>query len=142
MAVKQGRPVTLLLQQDELRALMTPPDLVAMNNAIGRETITYLLDLRQKNGPIGGYLESLYKARRVEEIRRVTAALKQHGVFSPSDFFPTDKLKSLLIDRLEAALKAKDAGSAFVMLPVDIVSGEDGVVAGLRKRGLTVATID
>jgi hypothetical protein len=141
-AVKQGRPVTALIAQDELRSLMTPPDLAAMNNAIGQATIAYLLDLRQKNGPIGGYLESLYKARKVGEIRRLTDGLKQYHVFSPSDLLRTDKVRALLTDRLEAALKDKAAGSAFVLMPVGIVTGEDGLVANLRQRGLSVTAID
>jgi hypothetical protein len=46
-----------------------------------------------------------------------------------------DALKFLLGNRLEAALKKDPAAGAFVLMPLDMLVGDDGIIAALRKSG-------
>jgi hypothetical protein len=140
-AQQQGRPTSVLVSDDDLRALFVPPDLPALDRRIGQDTVQYLLELRDKDGPIGAQFEKLYEARESEKIHRLAAELDRRGSFTPSTSLQTDKLKSLLADRTEAALTAKGLASAFVFLPLDTLLGDDGIVAALRQRGSTITAV-
>jgi hypothetical protein len=61
-------------------------------------------------------------------------------VFSPAQAFQSDGIKAILTGRLEATLKRNGADSAFVLLPLDTLLGDDGIVAALRKHGKTVTS--
>lgn len=136
--VELDRPSSVLVGDDELQALFVPPDLTKIGNAIGQDTVSYLLTLRQQQGPIGRYFEKLYAARKGGEIHRFGVEFEKHGVFIPSRLLQTDKVKGLLIDRVEATVKEKPGLSAFILLPLDSLTGDDGIVAALRKRGNVV----
>lgn len=139
--VEHGLPSVVLVSDEELRAMFAPPDLAKIANAIGQDTVSYLLTLRQQQGPIGRYFEKLYAARKGGEIHRVGAEFQKHGVFIPSQLLQSDKVKGLLIDRVGTAVKEKPALSAFILLPLDSLTGDDGIVAALRKQGNVVTAV-
>src|SRR5262249_28280267 len=56
-AEQQGRPSSVLVSDDELRAAFVPPDLAALDKRIGQDTVQYLLELRDKDGAIGAQFE-------------------------------------------------------------------------------------
>jgi hypothetical protein len=140
-AAQAGRPATVLVADDELRTLFVPPDLASLDKAIGEETIAYMLQLRERTGPIGHHFEQLYQSREGGEIRRISDDLRKRGVFSSGQLFESDKVKALLIERMEAVLDGKNATSAFILLPLGTLLGDDGVLAVLRKRGHSVTPI-
>lgn len=136
--LEHGLQSTTLVGVDELRALFVPPDFAKMDNAVGQDTVSYMLALRQQQGPIGRHFEKLYAARKGGEIHGLGAELEKRGVFIPSQLFQGDKIKGLLIDRVEAAVTGNNVLSAFILLPLDTLTGGDGAVAALRKRGNVV----
>ena len=140
-AVKLERPVTLLVSDTELRGMVVPPNLTALDKRIGQDTIAYMLDLRAKGGPIGRQFEELYAARRGADIHNLSAELSRHAVFNPNQMLQSDGIKYLLSSRLEAVLKGKDAASAFALLPLEMLVGDDGMIAALRKRGNAVSAV-
>jgi hypothetical protein len=140
-AQQLGRPSMVLIADDQLSSLYVAPDLAALNGKIGQDTIAYMLGLRDEDGPIGRHFEQLYASRKAGEIHRLGAELDKHGIFTPSRLLQTDKLKQLLADKVEATLKAKDMASAFVLMPLDTLTGGDGIVAALRGRGNTVTAV-
>lgn len=137
-ALKLGRPATVMISDAELRGMVFPSNLAALDKRIGQDTIAYLLDLRANGGAIGHQFEQLYAARRGGGIHSLAAEFSRRGVFIPSQMFESDGIKAILTGRLEAALKGNEADSAFVLLPLDTLLGDDGIVAALRKRGHTV----
>ena len=137
-ALQQGRPSTILISDAELHGMIFPSTLTALDKRIGQDTIAYMLDLRAKGGAIGHQFEQLYAARRSGDIHSLAADLNKRGVFSPSQVFESDGMKAILTGRLEAALKGAEARSAFVLLPLDMLLGNDGIVAAVRKNGNAV----
>jgi len=71
-------------------------------------------------------------------MHRLAGDLSGRGAFSPAQVINGDAIKVILTGRLEAALKANEADSAFVLLPLDALLGGDGILAALRKAGSTV----
>ena len=134
-ALHQGRPSTILISDAELRGMVLPPNWTVLDKRIGQDTIAYMLDLRAKGGPIGRQFEQLYAARRGGEIHSLAAGLSKRGAFSPAQALASDMIMAILAGRVEAALKGEEAASAFVLLPLDALLGEGGIVAALRKRG-------
>lgn len=140
-ALKLGRPSMVLISDTELRGMVVSPNLTALDKRIGQDTIAYLLDLRAKGGPIGRQFELLYAARRGGDIHSLGAELIKRGVFVPSRILNSDAIKYLLGSRLEAVLKKDAAASAFVLLPLDALVGDDGIIAALRKGGNSVTAV-
>lgn len=140
-ALKLGLPSTVLIFDAELRNMAWSSNLTALDKRIGQDTIAYLLDLRAKGGPIGRQFEQLYAARRGGEIHSLGAEFMKRGVFVPSQILNGDAIKYLLGSRLEAALKKEAADSAFVLMPLDALVGDDGIVAALRKGGNSVTAV-
>jgi hypothetical protein len=140
-ALKLGRPAMVLISDTELRGMVLSPNLTALDKRIGQDTIDYLLDLRAKGGPIGRQFEQLYAARRGGDIHRLSAELIKRGVFVPSQMLNSDAIKYLLGSRLEAALKKDAAASAFVLMPLHALIGDDGIIAALRKNGNSVTAV-
>lgn len=141
-ARQAGRPVTVLISDTELKGMVMPPNLPALDKRIGQDTIAYMLDLRAKGGPIGRQFEQLYVARRGADILNLSTELSRRGVFNPNQMLQSDGIKYLLGSRLEAVLKGKDAAAAaFVLLPIEMLVGDAGVLAALRKRGNTVSAV-
>lgn len=140
-ALKLGRPSTVLISEAEVRSMAASPNLTALDKRIDQGTIAYLLDLRAKGGPIGRQFEQLYAARRGGDLHRFGAEFMKHGVFIPSQIVNGDAIKYLLGSRLEATLKKDASGSAFVLMPLDSLLGDDGIIAALRKGGNTVTAV-
>lgn len=140
-ALKLGRPSMVLITDTELRGMVFSPNLTALDKRIGQDTIGYLLDLRTKGGPIGRQFEQLYAARRGGDIHSLGTELIKRGVFSPSQMLNSDAIKYLLGSRLESVFKKDAAASAFVLMPLDELVGEDGVIAALRKSGNLVTAV-
>jgi hypothetical protein len=140
-AMKLGRPSTVLISDTELRGMVLSPNLTALDKRIGQDTIAYMLDIRAKHGPIGRQFEHLYAARRGAEIRALSAELMKRGAFLLSQILNSDAIKYLLSRRLEAALKQDATASAFVLMPLDALVGNDGIIAALRKNGHSVTAV-
>lgn len=140
-ALHAGRPSMILISGAELRGMVFPSSLTAFEKRVGQDTIAYMLDLRSKHGPIGRQFEQLYAARRGGDLHSLAAELSRRGAFSPAEMLNGDAIKVILTGRLEAALKGKQAGGGFVLLPLDALLGGDGIVAALRKGGNTVMPV-
>jgi hypothetical protein len=67
-AKELNRPITALLARHEVEALQKPVDLVALNKAIDEKVIAFMLEVRERFGPIGGHCETLYRERKGEEL--------------------------------------------------------------------------
>ena len=134
-----GKPTDQLLSEAEMQSAWQAPDLAALNNNIGEDTITYMLDLRDKIGPIGGHLEQLYSQRKSQEIERLTADMTRHGVVSPSRFIQTDRLRDLMLTRTVAMLTGQSDESRFMFLPLGMLTGSDGLLASLKTKSIEVA---
>jgi hypothetical protein len=140
-ALKLGRPSTVLISDAELRSMASSPNLTAFDKRVSQDSIARLLDLRAKGGPIGRQFEQLYAARRGGDIHNLFAELTKRGVFIPSQILNGDAIKYLLGSRLEAVLKKDAAASAFVLMPLDALVGDDGIIAALRKGGNSVTAV-
>jgi hypothetical protein len=141
-ALKLGRPSTVLISDAELRGMVLAPNIAAFDKRIGQDTISYMLDLRAKGGPIGRQFEQLYAGRRCADIHSLGAELLKRGVSLPSQMLNSDAIKYLLGSRLQAALKSQTAGAgAFVLMPLDALVGSDGIIAALRKSGNAVTAV-
>jgi hypothetical protein len=140
-AAKSGLQSTVLISDDEIHGLVLAPNLAAWDKKIGQETIAYMLDLRAKGGPIGRQFEQLYAARRSGDLHELNAELIKRGAFVMSQILASDAIKYLLGSRLEATLKKDESNNAFVLLPLDALLGDDGILTALRKRGNTVTAI-
>jgi hypothetical protein len=136
-----NRPVTILVTDAEAQGLWNPPDMVALNKSIDESRIKYLLDLRQQVGPIGAHLEALYRDRRSEEINRFTGDIKTHGIPSMSGFLPPDRVRPLMLDRLVKTAAASATTDPFVLLPLGLLTGADGILAQLRNKGSVVTAL-
>jgi hypothetical protein len=133
-----AKPMDQLVSEQEMQSAWHPPDLARLNNGIGDDQIAYLLDLRNKVGPIGGHLEQLYRQRKGEEIARVTAELIGHGMISPSKFIHTDRVQGLMLDRAMAMLTAEADETRFMLFPLGILTGASGMLAAFKAKGAAV----
>jgi hypothetical protein len=133
-----GKPVDQLVSEAEILSAWQAPDLAGLNDKIGEETIVYMLDLRDKVGPIGGYLEQLYRQRRANEIERVTADMSRHGVMSPAQFIQTDKVRELMFARALDMLTRQVDALRFMAFPLGILTGSSGILAALDAKGVPV----
>jgi hypothetical protein len=140
-ALKLGRPSMVLISDTELRGIVFSPNLTALDKRIGQDTIAYMLDLRAKGGPIGRQFEQLYASRRGRDIHSLGAELTKRGVFAPSQMLNSDAIKYLLASRLEVAIKKDAASSAFALMPLDALVGDDGIIAAFRKSGNSVTAV-
>ncbi len=136
-----GRPFAQLISDQELASAWQPPDMPTINAAIGDKQIGYLLDLRREIGPIGAHLEGLYRARQGEEIHRLTTDITSHGVISTSQFLQNDRIRALLLERVFQSLSAGPIPSAFMLIPLGVLTGTDGMLAGLASRGAAVTPV-
>ncbi|MGO8190111.1 hypothetical protein AB9F38_36050, partial [Rhizobium leguminosarum] len=63
-------------------------------------SITYLLELRRRIGPIGAHFYELYKSLKSAEIARLGEEITSRGIVTPTDLIDADKLRALLIERI------------------------------------------
>lgn len=136
--VARGKAVKTLISDDEMLRIYKPPDLETINS-VSPAAIVYLLDLRRSIGPLGAYLDTLYKARDGEKIARVSADVMGKGVLTPSDFLDVKAAGKLFVERL-AELPA--GTNAFATLPIGMLTGGFSILGDLRARGADVTAID
>jgi hypothetical protein len=134
-----GKPIDQLLSDAEIRSAWRPPDMAALENRAARDAIPYMLDLRDRVGPIGGYLDELYRQRKGEDIERVTTDMARHGVFSPSQFLQSDRVRDLLFERAMSMLTQEADEQRFMFFPLGILTGPPGLLAALKRKGAVVA---
>jgi hypothetical protein len=138
-AQKAGRSVGYLLDVKELAALFQPPDLGLIDKRVSADSVNYMMTLRDRIGPVGKYQESLYVNRRVGELARLTDEMKSHGVPMFADLSGVDenRLETMIIDRaIKAVLGASQP--LFLMLPIGVLTLEDGMLAGAVRDDLAV----
>ncbi|WP_158817596.1 hypothetical protein [Methylocapsa sp. S129] len=133
-----GKPIAYLVSADEAKAAFHPPDPVALDQRINEQTLVYLLDLRDRLGPIGKYEESLYTARRTDDLSKLGVEMKQHGALTTADLLPTSTLEETILARaLQAVQTPQDR--AFLMVAVGTLTRDGGVLSKLRESGVQVA---
>jgi hypothetical protein len=96
------------------------------------------LDLRYRVGPIGGYLQQLYRQRRGQEIERFTADMTRHGVITSSQFHQSDRLRNLAFERAFDLMTKQADERRFMLFPLGILTGTSGILAALKAKGATV----
>ncbi|EJC80039.1 hypothetical protein Rleg4DRAFT_1648 [Rhizobium leguminosarum bv. trifolii WSM2297] len=132
-----GRDVKSLTSDAEVQAAQRPMTLETINS-VGPAPISYLLDLRRRIGPIGGYFDELYKGRKSREIASLGEEITAKGVVTPTDLMDTDKLRTLLIERIA---KLPAGTNAFIILPIGLLNGPYSILGDLRSRGAEVTAI-
>jgi hypothetical protein len=132
-----GKPFSTLLTAAETLATYHAPDLIALDKRINADAIGYLLTLRDSVGTIGKRQESLYAARHVGELSKLTDDLKAHGVLSFADVtgLDADRLSAAVVDRALAAIRNATAPQ-FLLLPVGTLTDVGGVLDKARNSGL------
>lgn len=135
-----GKPIDQLVSDAEVRSGWHPPSLVALNNSVGEDVITYLLDLRDRVGPIGSYLEQLYGQRRGEEWVRVQADITRHGGFATMLFGQwAYHLSDLLKERAASTLMQGADEERFMFFELYPLVRPSGLLAALKAKGAVVA---
>lgn len=134
-----GRPVDQLLSDADVRSAYRPLDLATWSSIAGADSIACLLDLRDRVGPVGGYLEEQYRRRNVEEIMRITANLHRHGVFDAARVMQTGRLRELLLERALGMLTQQADELRFMLFPLGILAGRSGLLAAFASKGAVVA---
>ncbi|MGO8656556.1 hypothetical protein ACC771_13010, partial [Rhizobium ruizarguesonis] len=82
--VSIGRDVKTLAADGEMQAMQKPLTLETVNS-VGPASITYLLELRHRIGPIGAHFDERYKARKSAEIARLGEEITAKGIVTPTD---------------------------------------------------------
>jgi hypothetical protein len=137
-AQASGKSLAYLVSLDEVKAAYRPPDPVMLDQRITEQTLVYLLELREKIGPIGKYEESLYAARRAKDLDKLGTEMKQHGALTTGDLLPTSTLEGTINARAIQAIEAP-RDRALLMLPVGTLARDAGVLSKLREDGVQVA---
>jgi hypothetical protein len=132
-----GKRVDQLLSDADVQSAWRQPDIAALNNDIGEDTVSYLLNLHDRIGSIGGYLEQLYLQRKSEAIVRVTADINRHGVFSPSRLLQTDRIRDLMFERALNMMQETDK-QRFMLFPLGMLAGSSGLLAAFKAKGIVV----
>lgn len=136
--VSIGRAVKTLGSDGEMQSMQKPLTLEIINS-VGPASIAYLLDLRRRIGPIGGYLDELYKAGKSAEVASLGEEIAAKGIFTPTDFMDADRLRALFVERI-ANMPA--GTNAFAILPIGLLSGSYSILPELRIRGAEVTAIE
>ncbi|WP_117195424.1 hypothetical protein [Rhizobium terrae] len=136
-AVAAGRDVKTLASDEEIKAAQKPLDAETVNS-VGAVAITHLLDLRRRIGPIGAHMDTLYKQRKSGELARLGAEITAKGILTPTDFMDIDRLHALFVERIT---RLPEGTSAFVIMPVGLMSDPYGIFDDLRSQGAEVTAI-
>ena len=131
-----GRPMMVLLEASDVEHLRKPVDFARINQSIDGPTIEFLLDARQRVGPIGAHCDRLYRERKGEELARFAKSMREHGVPESPTYFDDEAAREMLLARLPAALRSQQPDdSAFCLLPIGMLTGPKSILAALRDRG-------
>jgi hypothetical protein len=131
-----GGPMTVLLGASDVEHLRKPVDFARIDQSVDAATIEFLLDARQRVGPIGAHCERLYRDRNGEELQRFAQTMREHGVPESPSYFDGEAAREMLLARLPAALRSQQSDdSAFCLLPIGMLTGPKSILATLRDRG-------
>ena len=131
-----GRPMTVLLEASDVEHLRKPVDFARINQSVDGATIEFLLDARQRVGPIGAYCERLYRERKGEELQRFAKSMSDHGVPESQTYLDGEAAREMLLARLLTALRgAQSDDLVFFLLPIGMLSGPKSVLTALRDQG-------
>jgi hypothetical protein len=131
-----GRPMTVLLEASDVEHLRKPVDFARIDQSVDAATIEFLLDARQRVGPIGAHDERLYRERNGEDLARFAKAMSEHGVPESQTYLDGEAAREMLLARLPAALRSQQSDdSAFCLLPIGMLTGPKSILATLRDRG-------
>jgi hypothetical protein len=139
----KGKAISYLLSQTDLQGMLAKPDLASIDKRIDEKTVTWLLDLRDRVGPVGRHFETLYSERRAADIEKLAADMLAHGVPSLGRMggLQAGKVVATLTARTAEALKTPEAARSFLLLPLGTLCADDGVLARLRADGVKVTPI-
>jgi hypothetical protein len=128
--------MTVLLEASDIEHLRKPVDFARINQSVDGATIEFLLDARQRVGPIGAYCERLYRERKGEELQRFAKSMSDHGVPESQTYLDGEAAREMLLARLPAALRSKQPDDlAFCLLPIGMLSGPRSILPALRDQG-------
>ena len=131
-----GRPMTVLLEASDVEHLRKPVDFARLDQSVDAAAIEFLLDARQRVGPIGAQRERLYRDRNGEELQRFAQTMREHGVPESLTYFDGGAAREMLLARLPAALRSQQSDdTAFCLLPIGMLSGPKSILTTLRDRG-------
>ena len=141
-AQARNKPVSSLLSSSDLQSTVVKPDLPAIDERIDDKVVTWLLDLRDRVGPVGKHYETLYAGRRAADIVRLNADMRQHGVPGLSEMggVSVQRVEAMLIERTRATLR-KQGGTNFMMLPLGALCRDNGILASLRQDSVKLTPI-
>ena len=135
-------PITALLARHEVEALQKPVDLVALNEAIDENVIAFMLEVRERFGPIGGHCETLYRERKGEELYTFVKSLAERGVPEAGKFLEGDAAREKFVARLPVALASlASSPPTFCLLPIGVLTGPDGLLSAFSKRGMRISAL-
>jgi hypothetical protein len=141
-AKELNRPITALLARHEVEALQKPVDLVALNKAIDEKVIAFMLEVRERFGPIGGHCETLYRERKGEKLYTFVKILDEGGLPEPGQFLESDAAREMFVARLPVALASHAASPpTFCLLPIGVLTGPGGLLSAFSKRGMRISTL-
>jgi hypothetical protein len=138
---RAGSTLFALLSPADLQSLLRKPDLAAIDKGIDEKTVTWLLDLHDRLGPIGKHFEVLYAERLSGDIQRISAEMRESGMpdFSEMGGLPTDKVEAMIVTRtVETLMKPT---TSFMLLPLGTLCDKDGVLDTLRRNGVKVTPL-
>ena len=131
-----GRPMTVLLEASDVEHLRKPVDFARLNQSVDGATIEFLLDARQRVGPIGAHCERLYRERKGEELQRFAKSMSDHGVPESQTYFEGEAAREMLLARLPTALRSTQSDDlAFCLMPIGMLSGAKSILTTLRDQG-------
>ena len=132
-----GRPMTVLLDASDVEHLRKPIDFARINERVDAATIEFLLEARQRVGPIGVYCERLYRERRGEELKRFAKSMSDHGVPESQTYFDGEAAREMLLARFPTALRSTQPDDlAFCLLPIGTLSDPKSILTTLRDQGV------
>ncbi|NTJ61956.1 hypothetical protein G6M50_11650 [Agrobacterium rhizogenes] len=131
-----GKQISPLISDTDLMSIWSPPDTFTLK-AVGAHQISYLLEKRRQLGPIGGYMETLYRQRRVSEITQLREEIAKEGVVSPLGSLAGPQFKALL---LKQVLKI-DSTKNFLLLPLAVLLGNDGILELMKSNGFQITAL-
>jgi hypothetical protein len=128
--------MTVLLDASDVEHLRKPIDFARINERVDAATIEFLLEARQRVGPIGAYCERLYRERKGEELKRFAKSMSDHGVPESQTYFDGEAAREMLLARFPTALRSTQPDNlAFCLLPIGMLSGPKSILTTLRDQG-------
>lgn len=131
-----GKQISPLISDTDLMSIWSPPDAFTLK-AVGARQVSYLLEKRRQLGPIGSYMETLYRQRRVSEITRLREEISKEGVVNPLGSLAGPQFKALL---LKQVLKI-EATKNFLIVPLAVLLGNDGILELMKSNGFQITAL-